>query len=467
MVTLLAVLCSLSTTALADVPPSLAAEIARAAAEDKPLVVELHTTWCGPCRHFESVTLADARVQSALRAVHFVRYDAEQSPGKEIEAHLEASGYPTFVVIDRSGSVRLRKSGAAHGEEGIASFVTFLEEAEHATTDEAEIRARLAAAPNDDRTRLKAARWYARRGHLTAALMHYERVRSEDAAAEVARARVTTRLKQQLVADKVAAIRARPVDVSVDDLVTATIGSELYAATVWALFRDVLRAQRDADKLRPLIYVALAAGAKQEALDGARALVAIRPSAESLMALAECLHAFGKTTHAVVTVDQARRLVAYSPYEREIVIDRERIASMGGKSPRVAQLELQAEDLWKRFSKLDQLSPQIGVEKREESGDRRAMMAEMRTFWRRSHELAELIADRCTSAAGSSQRASAIVRLDAAGKIIGSTLLLEVGASTALAACIQFELGNATLPVPKNWPRNEYTLPIQFKPVRV
>ena len=104
--------------------PSLAYAIDDAAAQKKPLVVELYATWCGPCKRFERDILPDARVQAALGGVSFVRYDIDSPTGAEAYRACHASAVPTFVGIDRDGIVRLFKEGAEGSPEEFLAFLT-------------------------------------------------------------------------------------------------------------------------------------------------------------------------------------------------------------------------------------------------------------------------------------------------------------------------------------------------------
>ena len=99
-------------------------EVHLAAAENRPLVVEFHARWCEPCKQFERSVLPDPRVQQALTTVHFVSYDGDSSVGKDAMARCAVNSFPTFLVIDGKGTVRMKKVGSAGG---VDEFLRFLQ----------------------------------------------------------------------------------------------------------------------------------------------------------------------------------------------------------------------------------------------------------------------------------------------------------------------------------------------------
>jgi len=99
-------------------------EVHVAAAEHRPLVVEFHARWCEPCKEFERTVLPDPRVQQALTTVHFISYDGDSSVGKDAMSRCQVNSFPTFLVIDGKGTVRMKKVGSGGG---VDEFLRFLE----------------------------------------------------------------------------------------------------------------------------------------------------------------------------------------------------------------------------------------------------------------------------------------------------------------------------------------------------
>jgi thiol:disulfide interchange protein len=82
--------------------PSLAAGLAAAALEQKPVLIDLWATWCKNCLVMDKTTLASAAVTSALAGYVKIKYQAErpdESPVKDVMKRFEAVGLPTYVIL--------------------------------------------------------------------------------------------------------------------------------------------------------------------------------------------------------------------------------------------------------------------------------------------------------------------------------------------------------------------------------
>lgn len=89
---------------------NLQATLDRAAAEDKLVMVDFYTDWCGWCKKFEGQTLTDRRVQQSLARVITIRLNAEKE-GRSAASTYQVSGYPTIVFLDKRGKVLGRIDG--------------------------------------------------------------------------------------------------------------------------------------------------------------------------------------------------------------------------------------------------------------------------------------------------------------------------------------------------------------------
>ena len=85
--------------------------LARAAAENRPMVVVFTAEWCLWCRRLESATFTDRAVRTALAGAVLVDLDVDRSSGRERAGSLRVDGPPTTVVLSPAGVERGRILG--------------------------------------------------------------------------------------------------------------------------------------------------------------------------------------------------------------------------------------------------------------------------------------------------------------------------------------------------------------------
>jgi thiol:disulfide interchange protein len=88
----------------------LSSALARAGSENKIVMVDFYTDWCGWCRRFDQNTLSDSNVQRALERVVSVRLNAEKD-GREAAERFRVDEYPTILFLDARGEEVGRISG--------------------------------------------------------------------------------------------------------------------------------------------------------------------------------------------------------------------------------------------------------------------------------------------------------------------------------------------------------------------
>jgi thioredoxin-related protein len=79
----------------------------RAMAENKPMMIMMTATWCGPCKMLEQNTLSDGWIQQFMKDFVVVQaYEVE-----EINTKYNVNAYPTLVFTDKTGKEAHRTMG--------------------------------------------------------------------------------------------------------------------------------------------------------------------------------------------------------------------------------------------------------------------------------------------------------------------------------------------------------------------
>lgn len=81
---------------------SLAPALAEAARDNKPVLIDFWATWCKNCLVMDQTTLANPAVIAALDGYVKVKFQAEDPtvpPARELMAHVDAVGLPTYAIL--------------------------------------------------------------------------------------------------------------------------------------------------------------------------------------------------------------------------------------------------------------------------------------------------------------------------------------------------------------------------------
>jgi thiol:disulfide interchange protein DsbD len=81
---------------------SLAAGLAAAEREQKPVLIDMWATWCKNCLTMDRTTLENADVKAALSGYIKIKFQAEEpdaSPAREVMQRFGAVGLPTYVIL--------------------------------------------------------------------------------------------------------------------------------------------------------------------------------------------------------------------------------------------------------------------------------------------------------------------------------------------------------------------------------
>ncbi|MFP5041241.1 thioredoxin family protein [Parasediminibacterium sp. JCM 36343] len=107
--------------------------LAKAKQTEKPIFVDVYTSWCGPCKRMAKDVFPMAEVGKAYNA-NFICYtvDAEKGEGMKIASQYEVNSYPTYLFLKADQSLIMKSMGSMASEKFIA--LTEYVKAELATT---------------------------------------------------------------------------------------------------------------------------------------------------------------------------------------------------------------------------------------------------------------------------------------------------------------------------------------------
>jgi thiol:disulfide interchange protein len=122
-----------STTARAPLEPasgplawhydlSRAKEIARS--DNKLIIVDVYTDWCGWCKKMDQVIYNDPMIVGLSRQEVFVKLDAEDGgQGERFAREMNVRGFPTTIIIDGHGNKITEARGFIPTREKFIEFV--------------------------------------------------------------------------------------------------------------------------------------------------------------------------------------------------------------------------------------------------------------------------------------------------------------------------------------------------------
>lgn len=112
--------------------------LAKANTSQKPIFVDVCTSWCGPCKWMDKNVFNQASVASLLNSQFVnVKIDAEKGYGKEFAARNNVHGFPTFLFFNPGGDLAL----AGNGSTPAASMIQIIRQALSNIKDNVSLRA--------------------------------------------------------------------------------------------------------------------------------------------------------------------------------------------------------------------------------------------------------------------------------------------------------------------------------------
>ncbi|PKQ70032.1 thioredoxin family protein [Raineya orbicola] len=80
--------------------------------QNKPIMVDFYTTWCGPCKLMTKTTFANTQVGDFADAYFIaLKIDCEKGEGIQLAQKYEVFNYPTIAFIDKNGNLLGKEVG--------------------------------------------------------------------------------------------------------------------------------------------------------------------------------------------------------------------------------------------------------------------------------------------------------------------------------------------------------------------
>lgn len=95
-----------------------------AKADNKVVIVDVYTDWCGWCKKMDKVIYADPAIVSLSREQVFLKFDAEDGgQGQQFAKRMGVRGYPTTIILNSDGERLKAQSGFMGTPERFIQFV--------------------------------------------------------------------------------------------------------------------------------------------------------------------------------------------------------------------------------------------------------------------------------------------------------------------------------------------------------
>jgi thioredoxin-like negative regulator of GroEL len=113
-----------------------------AKAQNKPMMIDVYATWCGPCQEMDKSVYSRQDVADATAKFIAVKLDGERGEGAEVHAKYNVVGFPTILFLHPDGTEIDRVFGGVNAEDFLKAVNDYAENKNTIT----ELDAKLAAA---------------------------------------------------------------------------------------------------------------------------------------------------------------------------------------------------------------------------------------------------------------------------------------------------------------------------------
>lgn len=111
--------------------------LAKAKAENKDVLLDCYTTWCGPCRMMTTQVFPQKEMGDYVNPRFVaIKIDMEKGEGPEIARKNDVAAYPTFIIFDADGKEKGRIVGGSQAERFISELENTLASAANGNMDE-------------------------------------------------------------------------------------------------------------------------------------------------------------------------------------------------------------------------------------------------------------------------------------------------------------------------------------------
>jgi thiol-disulfide isomerase/thioredoxin/Flp pilus assembly protein TadD len=105
--------------------PSFDDVLEKARSQEKHVIIDFFTVWCGPCKMMDKQTYSDPEVVAFMNGVIPVKYDSEEGVGIDVSKKFRVNSWPTTVLLGPDGEEIGRHIGYLGAEDFLRKMRDF------------------------------------------------------------------------------------------------------------------------------------------------------------------------------------------------------------------------------------------------------------------------------------------------------------------------------------------------------